>query len=173
MFSLAAPMAISGNCRCVFGPQFPEIQTVSPVWWAKNDGPQFRVDLIFINVSGTYQSKRKRATSVPPLSPFSSFNALHLDKATQMLTRWRSLCFFDCFPSSECRICFRSFIVCRHQSFLCLFGRSNRLFETLAETGKKQHAASHISELKSESVALAPPTLSGGPTTAGWRKTRH
>ena len=27
-FSLVAPMAISGNCRCVFGSHFLEIQTV-------------------------------------------------------------------------------------------------------------------------------------------------
>ncbi len=33
--SLVAPMAISGNCRCVFGPHFPQTQTVSLVWRSK------------------------------------------------------------------------------------------------------------------------------------------
>lgn len=30
---ISAPMAISGNCRCVVGPHFPEIQRVSPVFY--------------------------------------------------------------------------------------------------------------------------------------------
>ncbi len=80
-------MAISGICRCVFGPRFPEIQRVSPVWWPKTMVHNLgRVDFIFKDVSGTYQSKRKRATSLSPLSLFSSINALHLGKATPMLT---------------------------------------------------------------------------------------
>jgi len=33
LFSLATPVAISSNCRCVFGSHFPEIQTASPVRW--------------------------------------------------------------------------------------------------------------------------------------------
>ncbi len=41
-----------------------------------------------------------------------------------------------------------SFIVCSHQSFLCLFGHSNHLLTMLAEK-KKQYAASHTGELKS------------------------
>ncbi len=49
---------------------------------------------------------------------------------------------------------FPSFIVCSHRFFLCLFGYSNRLLTTLAETHKKQYTVSHIGELSSETVAL-------------------
>ncbi len=41
---------------------------------------------------------------------------------------------------------FPSFIVCSHQSFLCLFGHGNRLVSVLVETGKTQYAASHTAE---------------------------
>ncbi len=39
-------------------------------------------------------------------------------------------------------------------NLFCLFGHSNRLLATLRRDLKKQHAASHTGELKSESVAL-------------------
>ncbi len=45
-----------------------------------------------------------------------------------------------------------SFLVRSHRSFLCLFGHNNRLLASLADTRKKQYAASHTGELKSEFV---------------------
>ncbi len=54
--------------------------------------------------------------------------------------------------SGNCRYIFGShfpsFIVCCHQSFLCLFGHSNHFLTTLAETGGKKYAASHTGVLK-------------------------
>ncbi len=59
---------------------------------------------------------------------------------------------------SNCRCVFGphfpSFTVCSQRPFLCLFGHSNCLIATLAEIRKKQYAASHTGELKSESVAF-------------------
>ncbi len=60
--------------------------------------------------------------------------------------------------SGNCRCVFGSsvsgFIISCHQLFLCLFGHSNSLLVMLAETGKKQLAASHTGEWESESAAL-------------------
>ncbi len=151
----------NSNCRCVFGPHrtkrsqslFSNLttnkQAICNSTWEQNKTMVHnwgRIDFIIVNVSSAYQSKRKRATSGSPLNPFSSFSTLHLGKfwLTLVFPCWWLLCFFDCLPSSERQICFsffgfvlRSFMACSHRSFLYLFGHSNCLFTTLAETGKK------------------------------------
>ncbi len=144
LFSLAEPMAISSNCRCIFGPHgtkrssslFSNLMTNKQAICSLG-----REDFIFIKVSSTYQSKRKRVTSVPPLSPFSSFSALHLGNVTPMLTlvfpRWQSLRFFDCLPSSGRQIYFFFF----GSELVLEVSRSHRSFRfvcsaIVTETGK-------------------------------------